>query len=226
MSTAREYFLPYSENVNAPWNAILHLGQEQCCPTGHTFLHGAQPAATGLWFVREGLVRYSVLNPQGREKVVLYSGKNTIVGEVSAFDARPFSGSFISCCPSRLVFFTVETVRQQIAPHYPELMLNLLETLSMKMRFTVSNLQQLSTSNIPQHVATFFCKLDEEKDGLQGWLNQLSQEEVARILGISIGSLTRVIRQFKDEGLLETFSRNKLRIANKERLLELSRQGE
>lgn len=220
------YFPPYVANLNEPWRDFLHLGEERIYPRGAEII----PSNTnvhGIWFIESGLLRYShISGTTGREKVMFYAGPGMTFGETPAFDKKCLDGTFSAAVETKTFYFPLSFIYRTIADKHPHLLLNLLESITSKLRLFSCKLENLALNSVTQYVASFICHVAEHKNELSPWLAQLSQEETARLLGISMTSLTRVIRWLKDENIVRKFTRKNIDIADWDRLREIATYGD
>lgn len=205
-------------NINSPWLAVRHLATPVSFPAKHILDTRQGKAAHGFFLVLKGLVKLSFVSFCGQEKVFFYLGEQSLFNDIPMVYGEHIS-TFSCTSPVEALFFRREdTVRQEFAKAYPELMLNWLKSLSLK-----SSIMFTQLCSVGIHSAfTSVCRilygmyLHHREGGII--VPHISQQDLASLLGIHRGSLHKAFARLREEGILESYSRHELVLLDVERL--------
>jgi CRP-like cAMP-binding protein len=224
-----QYQLPYFENLCPSWESISHLGVRHHFRKGSQII-GLEASVDGVYFVQEGVVEILLYTTRGPEKVLFYVGSGCIFGEVSCFVT---GGSGEASVRARtdcdLYFFSRESIEGRIAIQYPHLLIELIRASAYKIRMYGVLLQDsLNYDNF-----TRVCKMlvylvrfrGVEPDFAQKQVivqPDLTQTDIARLLGIHRVTVTKSISRLKGLGIISRFSKRALVIEDFPALLDLA----
>jgi CRP-like cAMP-binding protein len=222
------YQLPIFENLCPSWEKVLHLGVRETFPKGGRIFF-SEDIIDGLYYIVEGSIEINLHTIHGPEKVLFIVGKGCIFGEVSCFiggDAEEASAKTRS--DSVLYYFKKETIEQVIAPQYPELMIELVQTVAYKARMFT----ELLTDELISNQFTRVCKMIvylvrfreirvEPGQRLVVFEPDMTQNDIARLMGVHRVTVTKAIGQLKQMGIIRQFSKKCLEITNFPELLRL-----
>lgn len=222
------YQLPIFENLCPSWEKVLHLGVREIFPKGSRIFF-TEDLIDGLYYIVEGSIEINLHTVHGPEKVLFIVGKGCIFGEVSCFiggDAEEASARTRS--DSMLYYFKKETIEQVIARQYPELMIELVQTVSYKARMFTELLTDELISNEFTRVCKMlvylvrFREIQIESGQKRVVFNpDMSQLDIARLLGVHRVTVTKAIGQLKSRGIIRQFSKKCLDISDFPELLRL-----
>ncbi len=222
------YQLPIFENLCPSWEKVLHLGVREVFQKGSRIFF-TEDKIDGMYFIVEGSIEINLHTVHGPEKVLFIVGKGCIFGEVSCFiggDAEEASAKTRS--DSVLYYFKKETVEQVIAPQYPDLMIELVQTVSYKARMFT----ELLTDELISNQFTRVCKMIvylvrfreihiEHGQKQVVFQPDMTQNDIARLMGVHRVTVTKAVSQLKLMGIIRQFSKKRLEIANFPELLQL-----
>ncbi len=222
------YQLPIFENLCPSWEKVLNLGVREVFPKGSRIFF-TEDLIDGLYYIVEGSIEINLHTIHGPEKVLFIVGKGCIFGEVSCFiggDAEEASARTRS--DSVLYYFKKETIEQVIARHYPELMIELVQTVSYKARMFTELLTDELISNEFTRVCKMlvylvrFREIQIESGQKRVVINpDMTQLDIARLLGVHRVTVTKAISQLKSRGIIRQFSKKCLDITDFPELLRL-----
>ena len=177
--------------------ALAARGRVRRFTAGGTIFNEGDPGDS-LYVVIEGRVRISRVSGSGDEATLALMGPGDCFGELSLFDGRPRSATATTRAfvVSRDDF--VAWVRER-----PEASLALLETLSLRLRRTdetVTDLVFLDLAHrLAKHLLTLAAALPEG-DARRRQRIQVTQAELASMLGVSRESVNKQLNQFARDG--------------------------
>ena len=162
----------------------------------------------GDWLlaIETGRVRVSLGTASGRELVLRQAGPAEMLGELALFDAQPRSADATAAEPTtghvltRFAFLS-------LAARHPQLYDAALAHLSAMLRDTTGQLESIALYQLRARVARFFlfalAQLNGDDIPPDAALRlQVSQGELAAMLGASRPKVNRVLQEFREEGLL------------------------
>ena len=168
--------------------------------------------ADRLYIIVSGKVKISYRSPEGRKHLLAVMGPPEMFGELSVFDGGPRTASATALTELRAVSLDRETLRGWMADR-PEVAEQLLRVLARRLRRTNKLTDQIFT-DVPALVAKQLLLLAQqfgtrEDDGLRV-AHDLTQMEIAQLVGASRESTNQALRTFADRGWIQSESDNTL----------------
>ncbi len=155
----------------------------------------------GFYGISEGKVKIYKSSPFGKEHILHIFGPGEIFAEVAVFAGLNFPASALALEDSTLVFFPRDRFRALMADN-PDLSMNLLSLMSMRLRQMVTKVEELSLKEVPARLAAHLILLREDT-GRDMFQLDVNKSQLAAFLGTIPETLSRVIRKMKDEGYVE-----------------------
>ncbi|MEO8539360.1 MAG: Crp/Fnr family transcriptional regulator [bacterium] len=184
---------------------------------GSTIFHEGD-AGDALYVVVDGRVRISRLSGSGSEATLALVGKGDCFGEFALFDSRPRSATATAMQATRTFVVSREDFRDWVRQR-PEASLALLETLSLRLRRTDEVVTDLMFLDLPHRLAKHLLSLAATGDAPAGRRQriQVTQGELASMLGVSRESVNKQLNQFSRDGWI-TISRGAVTIDDSQAL--------
>jgi CRP-like cAMP-binding protein len=137
-------------------------------------------------------------------------GPSDMFGELSAFDPGRRTSSATTITPVRAVSMDREALRGWIA-HRPEIADQLLRVLARRLRRTDDNLADLIFTDVPGRVAkqllTLAKRFGIQEDGVMRVTHDLTQEEIAQLVGASRETVNKALADFAHRGWIRIETR-------------------
>ena len=173
-------------------------------------LFSAGEEGDGCYRVDEGLLKASVTEPGGGERILAMLGPGSVVGELSMIDGVPRSASIIALRDSKLSFIS-RTAFQAYGESRPELYLSLTHLLARRLRFTNDIVAATSFLSLKGRVARVLLNLAEEfgRDVGQGRVviqQKVSQDDLAAMAGIARENVSRILHDWMSHSLVSRHS--------------------
>jgi CRP-like cAMP-binding protein len=179
--------------------------------------------ADGFYVVVEGVVKIFKLSVEGKEQILHIFEQGEPFGEVPVFAGEHFPAHAEAISESRLLFLPrdafIDLIRQN-----PSLALNMLATLSMRLRQFTVKIEHLSLKEVPGRLAAYLLFLSDEKRGEGSVDLSISKQQLASLLGTIPETLSRILARMTKEGLIEMDGRH-ITIKNRAGLEELAETG-
>lgn len=127
------------------------------------------------------------------------------------------------CC----ILYTTSDVFRGLLEQYPVVALSTLELVSQRLRRAHSTIEQLSAHPVNHRVASALLRLVEKRgrDEDEGTLIEmpLSRQDIADMTGAKVETVSRVMSEFKREGLIDS-GRRWISVLDRHRLADIAGQ--
>lgn len=172
-----------------------------------------------LYLLVSGRVKLSMLSQGGKEKVLTILQAGDILGEMSLFDQDPHPLTAEVIETSRLMVLAWDNL-ESIIMQKPGLAIKIIKALSKKTRLLTSQVRGLVFQDAEGRLASLLQRFSRDfgikvKSGTMIEL-VLTHQEIANLLGASRVTVTKVLNQFRDEGLIKLYKRKIVIIDEKE----------
>lgn len=182
------------------------------------FLEGEE--AQGLFVLISGKVKIFRAGPDGREAVLHVFGPGEPFGEVAVFEGRNFPASAQCVEAGAALFLTRRGLVDAIAAD-PGLAMNLLATLSRRLRGFAAKVEALTLMETPQRLAAYLLHAGGEHDDADELRLDLGKGLLAGVLGTARETLSRSLSRMVDQGIIEMNGRQ-VRLLDKEALRRMA----
>jgi CRP-like cAMP-binding protein len=216
-----QFELPIFENLSPSWEKIAALGTRFAFSKGSQIFSLGAPV-NGIYFVKEGVVEILLYTLHGPEKVLFFVGPGSIFGEVSCFVSGESQEASVRARSDCVVYyFSRELVEGVIASQHPHLLIELIQVMAHKIRMYGILLQDSLTSD-------HFIRDAGLAEGQKQVIIQpdLTQIDLARLMGIHRVTVSKAISHLKALGILRRFSRKELDIQDFPGLCQLVENSE
>ena len=187
---------------------IRHISIEKKYSKGEiVFAEGDD--GNGFFVVADGRVKIYKLSMEGKEQILHIFGPGEPVGEVPVFSGKEFPAFAETLKKSDLLYFPRSRFLD-LASRHPQILLNMLATLSMRLRKFTQKIEQLSLKEVASRLSEALLEMAGEADG-EG------EEHVARLpdtkaqlasqLGTTPETLSRTFQKMTRLGLVRVESR-------------------
>jgi CRP/FNR family transcriptional regulator, dissimilatory nitrate respiration regulator len=154
----------------------------------------------GFYLVVWGSVKIFKSSPEGKEQTIFVFGPGELFC-LTAFADEYAPASATALEDTRILFFPVE-IMEGVARREPSLLFGIMLALSRRLKEALTIIESLSLKEIPQRLAIFLSHaLTSEGKGDMVEL-RFSQRELAKIIGATPETLSRVLHKLGDEDIL------------------------
>jgi CRP-like cAMP-binding protein len=178
----------------------------------HTYQAGATifnegEACAGFQVVVDGLVRIYRMNAEGRLHTLSLLRPISTFNEVAAVDggANPFNA--VAVTNAEVLVISHERLLKLMSSE-PSLLSNYVQALAHLNREYIERLEDMTFRSIPSRLAKLFLPETTYADQISETPTQLTQEEMASILGTTREVVGRALRGLLNAGLLEKRGRH------------------
>ncbi len=177
------------------------ISQSRKYPAGQAIFMENDPG-NGFYGIVEGKIKIYKSSPFGKEHILHIFGPGEVFAEVAVFAGINFPANALALEDSTLIFFPRNRFRSLLAEN-PDLSMNLLSLMSMRLRQMVSKVEELSLKEVPARLAAHLLLLRQNTDKDKFNLD-VNKSQLASLLGTIPETLSRVIRKMKDENIIQT----------------------
>ena len=178
-----------------------------------------------MYVILDGKVKLGQTSPDGRESLLAVLGPGEVFGELSLFDPGPRTATATAVTDTVVVGLGHGDLRPWLTGR-PEVAEALLQALAQRLRRTNEALADLVFSDVPGRVAKQLLELADKfgQPGPDGVLvhHDLTQEELAQLVGASRETVNKALADFTQRGWIEVDQRQVLLI-DMERLARRAR---
>jgi len=179
--------------------------------------------ADGFYVVVEGTVKIFKLSVEGKEHILHIFEPGEPFGEVPVFAGEHFPAHAEAIAESLLLFFPREAFINLIK-QIPSLALNMLATLSARLRQFTVKIEHLSLKEVPGRLSDYLLYLLEEKGGGDSVDLNISKQQLASLLGTIPETISRILTRMTKQGFIEMNGRH-IVIKDRAGLEELATTG-
>ena len=160
-------------------------------------------AGDRLFVVVEGKLKLGTSSGDGRENLLSILGPGDMFGELSLFDPGPRTATATTVTDARVLALANDQVIGWVTAH-PQVSLQLFKRLARRLRRTNEVLADLVFADVPGRVAKAIMDLGErfgtkKDDGLHV-NHELTQEELAQLVGASRETVNKALADFAGRG--------------------------
>lgn len=178
-----------------------------------------------LYVIGEGKIKLGRSSPDGRENLLAILGPGEMFGELSLFDPGPRTATATAVAETQIVGFTHEQLKSFLSER-PGVGTTLLAALARRLRRTNESLADLVFTDVPGRVAKALLDLAERfgrpVEGGVMVSHDLTQEELAQLVGASRETVNKALADFATRGWLKLEARAVL-VQDMERLQRRAR---
>jgi CRP/FNR family transcriptional regulator, cyclic AMP receptor protein len=170
-----------------------------------TLFH-AGDSGDGCYFLREGVVKASVIARDGQERLLAVLGPGALIGELALIDDEPRSATISALKPTRLLHLTKHAFFR-IADANPAVYRQALKIIAQRLRGTNDTVVAQGTVSVQGRVARAFTSLaeglgDRQADGRILLAYKITQNDIAGMAGVARENASRAINDLMRLGVL------------------------
>lgn len=157
-----------------------------------------------MYIIREGRVKVTKLSDDGREKILEFLEAGSFVGEMALLERAPRSASVKTLAPVRLLALSRSDFLNLLR-RSPDLALSVIEELCHRLRTQNDQASALSFQRVKDRTKGLLERLARDPHGEEGRLATpaLTHQQIADMIGTSRETVTRVVKELKQEGWLD-----------------------
>lgn len=215
----RDYKLAQVADLNRCWEKLLHLARRHVYAKHAIIPHQRN---NSFYYLSDGLVGLFYTASCGRERLTLRVKPGCIFNEARPLSGLAPEGRFV-CMQASVIWHFPEHLLGDPAfiSRHSEQISNLLRSMGTKILTHYIFLAEMGTGSHETHLCRFIQALVCGKRQRNIPCN-MTQEEVASLLGIHRTTLARLVRRLKKRGVISSFTARNITIENREELDKLA----
>jgi CRP-like cAMP-binding protein len=208
---------PWLRNSDSPWEKVLHFADKRYL-NRNDIVPGYGPLFDGVYYLYKGEVKGVILDSGGEEKPIWYIESGHIFGE-TPFLLRGESNVIFTCVSDCILFaFSRQVIMEKILPNNQEIMLDMLHGMASKIQSLARQIYNLSLTSPKMRLYRLLYTMSL---GANNALN-ISQQDLADLLGMHRVTLNKILIALKNEGIIERdINRKRITIADRTSLFSL-----
>ena len=156
-----------------------------------------------LFLIEAGKIKLGHTAPDGRESLIAVLGTGEMLGELSLFDPGPRTATAVAVTKTKVLWLSHDALLPWLVGR-PDVAVALLGALAQRLRRTNVAMADLVFSDVPGRVAKALLELgskfgEESPDGLLV-SHDLTQEELAQLVGASRETVNKALADFSQRG--------------------------
>ena len=179
------------------------------------FIEGSFPR--GVFCLNQGKVKIFTRGDEGKEQIIHIAKEGEIIGFRAMFSGDSYKVSATSLEESNICFIAKDDFLNMIDTN-PTLRNGIMRDLSRELGDRAVFITNMAQKSVRERLAFALMLLDDVYDGEQ--IN-LTREDMANFVGTATETLIRLLKDFKEEGVIEIHTR-KLEIKDKEKLVRIA----
>jgi CRP/FNR family transcriptional regulator len=159
-------------------------------------------AGTGFYVIIDGRVKIFKLSFDGKEQILHILGPGEPFAEVAVFTGSTYPANAVALEKSRLFFFPRKAFAELIATQ-PALAMNMLATLSLRLKQFAHMIEALSLKEVPGRLAAYILVDSKQNSTEQSIKLTVSKTQLASLLGTIPETLSRILTKMNKQGLID-----------------------
>jgi len=179
------------------------------------FLEGSSPR--GVYCINEGMVKIFQCGDEGKEQIIRIAKSGEIVGFKSLFNEVPYQVAAETLEESNICFIGKDDILDMMDAN-PFLRKAVIKELSHELSDREDFITNMSQKSVRERLAFTMIILQKvyEKEPIN-----LSREDLANFVGTATETLIRLLKDFKEEGIIEVHTR-KITVLNLDKLINIA----
>jgi len=157
-----------------------------------------------MYVLREGRVKVTKLADEGREKILGFIDEGGFFGEMALIDRAPRVASVKTLKPVRLLALSRNDFLSVLRKS-PDLAMGVIQELTRRLREVDEQASSLSFQRVKERAKGVFQRLAREPAEAEGRSTTpaLTHQQIADMIGTSRETVTRVVKELKQDGWLQ-----------------------
>ena len=179
---------------------------------------------TGVYFLEEGFAKIYKIGFMGKQQIFYIYKPGDLLGYQAMLCNEPYEDFCEALTQCKLSFIEKEDFKH-LMDTIPTLKDLLIKNISHEFGVLVNSIAVLAQKTVRERLALFLLVLEERfrKNNHKEGVIFLSREDLANVIGARRESLTRMLSEFKNDGIIKVDGRN-IKIKDKSSLEQIAFQ--
>lgn len=211
------------KDINREWESIRHLGQRQSYPAGHELRFEGEHFDDFIYLFSGKIISF-YLKEDGTSTIAIFYERGVLLNEKVAILGFCESPTRYVCeTPVTAYRFAAALLNDPLfRQRYPNLLYSMLAGQALKNATQEHMRSAMAGRTALQRICWYLLELSRLHGDRDEFAPELTQANVARLLGVHKSSMARCTAFLKQRGIVSRFTKNGLRIDDRERLREIS----
>jgi CRP/FNR family transcriptional regulator len=156
-------------------------------------------------YIRNGMVK--IMLEMGNRKQPLCIEQEGFVGLESMYNDKFSQYSVIALTDVKICLIEIESFKSALLAN-AELSVRIIEAINIRLKLLYERILTLTQKQGPGRVADVMICISERLFKSDTFCSPCTRKEMAEMCALSLESLSRILRDFKDEGIIEMDARN------------------
>lgn len=183
------------------YTALAAIAREVPADRGQTIFSEGDKGA-GFFVVVSGQVKIFKLSFDGKEQILHVLGTGEPFAEVAVFIGSDYPAHALAMKKCKLLFFPRQAFIELIGAN-PSLAMNMLASLSLRLRKFANMIEALSLKEVPSRLAAHLLFLRKNQNGSDTLQLNLPKGQLASLLGTIPETLSRILAKMSQQQLLK-----------------------
>ena len=188
------------------YEELAMIVTDQEFPRGQVIFSEGDPGV-GFYILISGQVKIYKLSLDGKEQILHILGPGEPFAEAAVFHGRSFPAFAEVMQQSRVFFFPRDAFINLIREN-PDLAMNMMASLSMRLKKFAMMIESLSLKEVPGRLASHLIFLSSQQDETTDLKLNFTKAQLASLLGTIPETLSRILKKMSRHGLIETSGQN------------------
>lgn len=157
----------------------------------------------GFYVAVTGSIKIYKLSMDGKEQILHIFEEGEPFAEAAVFAGTPFPAHAITLKPSRIFFFPRDSFIDLIKKE-PALALNMMATLSIRLKKFAHMIESLSLKEVPGRLASHLLFLHEQQNESLRIDLKIAKTHLASLLGTIPETLSRIFTKMQKQGIISS----------------------
>ena len=184
----------------AQYDELAMIATLQTVRKGQSVFAEGDPGA-GFYVVASGLIKIYKLSLDGKEQILHIFGAGEPFAEAAVFTGSSYPAHAMALEESRIFFFPRKTFIELIRCN-PDLAMNMLAALSMRLKKFAHMIENLSLKEVPGRLAAHLLFLSEQQGEADTVALPVSKTQLASLLGTIPETLSRILTKLAKQGII------------------------
>jgi len=204
--------------------ALLAISNIKWVPKNTTIFSEGE-TAKGFYLVISGKIKIFKISQDGKEHILHIFGPGEPVGEVPVFSDQDYPAFAETLKESHLLYFPRNRFLD-LAKERPQILLNMLATLSIRLRQFAQKIERLSLKEVASHLAEVLLEMARDAEPTTDNMVELTitKGQLASQIGTTPETLSRTFQKLGSQGLIQV-DRKRVAILDIEGLKEVAQSS-
>jgi CRP/FNR family transcriptional regulator len=167
------------------------------------FIFNEGDEATGFYVLISGRIKIYKLSFDGKEQILHILGPGEPFAEVAVFSGMAYPANAMALEKSTVFFFAKDAFVRLIGQN-PSLAMNMLATLSLRLKQFTHMIEALSLKEVPGRLATHLLLLSKQNKGEMSVKLNITKTQLASLLGTIPETMSRILTKMNKQRLIES----------------------